>query len=169
MIVSLFTLAVTLPAAPVPAPKSERPEAGKPPPRVVWIAPARDGKFTLVDTVTVYAQVQKQKTVQEGVVARAVTWTEIEARPVMEQRILEIESVNFYGLDGKKIESKEVRKRLTRDMPALMSCDGKPVDRFYLKMAREGTLVLVIPPSAATPREEAKPVPERKRPAEFKK
>jgi hypothetical protein len=166
MTVPFLTLVLALPSA--PAPKIERPEAGKLPPRVVWITPAREGKFEMVDTKQEMLPTQKTVTVQEDGQVRRVTQTVMVAVPRTVVRNLDIESVQFYGLDGKKIESKEVRKLLTKDMPALLSVDGKPVDRFYLRLAREGTLVLVVPPSADRPWGEAKPAPGQKLPPQPK-
>ncbi len=59
------------------------------------------------------------------------------------------EGVQVYGTDGKKLDPKEVQKLAAKPVAALASTDGKPVDPFYLRLARAGTLVLVFPPSAA--------------------
>ena len=147
MTLALLTLTLSLPAAPAPAPKVERPEG--PAPRVVMIAPAAEGKLTLQETQT--QMVPQQKTVQvttaDGKV-RLVTQTFMAPRSVPVMRIVDLDKVRVFGVDGKKIEAKEVRKLLTQPMPALLSADGKPVDRFYLRLARKGTLVLVVPPTA---------------------
>jgi len=146
MTVALLTLTLSLPAAPAPAPKMERPEG--PAPRVVMIAPAAEGKLTLVETQT--RLVQQQRTVQvttaDGKVV-PVTQTFMVQEPVPVMRIVDLDKVRVFGVDGKKIETKDVPKSLTQPMPALLSADGKPVDRFYLRLARKGTLVLVVPPT----------------------
>jgi hypothetical protein len=36
-------------------------------------------------------------------------------------------------------------------MPVLVSVDGKEVDRFYLSIVREGTLIVVAPSLAGSP------------------
>lgn len=145
MTVTLLTLALSFPAAPAPVPKLERPQG--PAPRVAMITAAHDGKFQLVDTKQVLVQRQVQVNVQVGQQVRQVAQIVTVSVPVAEHRTLNVEDVRFYGLDGKKIEGEDAAKLMTKDMPALVSSDGKPVDRFYLRVAVKGTLVLVLPPS----------------------
>lgn len=164
MTVTFLTLALSFLAAPAPAPKLERPEAGKPPPRIAWITSAREGKFQLTDTEQKMVLVQRTVTEQVGGQEVKVTRTFMENKPLTVVRKLDVEKVRFYGVNGKQIETKEVRKLLTKDMPILLSADGKPVDRFYLRLAREGTLVLVVPPSAAASGMVGQPVPAQKLP-----
>jgi hypothetical protein len=57
-------------------------------------------------------------------------------------------AVRAYGLDGKEVEPGDVRARVKGPTPALLSMDGKAVNPFYLRLAREGTLVLVGPVAA---------------------
>ncbi|MGH7172293.1 MAG: hypothetical protein ACRELG_18610, partial [Gemmataceae bacterium] len=80
------------------------------------------------------------------------------------KRQLTLEDMRIYGPDGKKMESKDVKKLLTKPTPALLSVDGRPVDRFYLRLARKGTLVLVIPPPTGIPGKDFKIVPADKLP-----
>jgi hypothetical protein len=71
---------------------------------------------------------------------------------------LDGKTVRVFGVDGKEIDPKDVRARIKTPTAALLSWDGRPVDPFYLRLAKEGTLVLVGPravdqtaPAAAQP------------------
>ena len=57
-------------------------------------------------------------------------------------------AVRAFGVDGKEVDPKDVRARVKGPTPALLSLDGKAVNPFYLRLAREGTLVLVGPVAA---------------------
>ena len=53
--------------------------------------------------------------------------------------------MTLYSTDGKKVPRTDVPKLLAKPSPVLVSSDGEKVDPFYLKMAREGTVVIVNP------------------------
>jgi hypothetical protein len=158
---TLLSLALLLPAAPVPAAKDAPPKG--PAPRVVAIAVQTDGTPTIQHTRTRMVAQQRTRSVRVGQEVRTVTETVMV--PVMEtvNLTLDGEGVEVYGIDGKKIDPKDVRKRVTKPVAVLVSADGKPVDPFYLRLAREGTLVIVVPTpaSGATPKppEGRTPVP----------
>jgi hypothetical protein len=59
-------------------------------------------------------------------------------------------AVRAFGVDGKAVDPKDVRARVTGPTVALLSTDGKAVDPFYLRLAKEGTLVLVGPVAVGT-------------------
>jgi hypothetical protein len=144
---SLLTLALLLPAAPVPAAKDTPPKG--PAPRVVAIAVQSDGTPSIQHVRTRMVQQQRTRQVQVGQETRTVAETVMV--PVLEtvNLALDGESVEVYGADGKKLDPKDVRKQVTKPVAALVSADGKPVDPFYLRLAREGTLVIVVPMAAA--------------------
>jgi hypothetical protein len=151
MTAPFFTLLLSLPAAPAPAPKIDPPKG--PPPRITMISAEGEDKFAL--TVPVYQNIPVTETVtvpdNQGRNVQ-VQRTVMVQQTRMVKQIMEADKVSFYGLDGKKIEVKDVRKLVPKPVPALVSSDGKPVDRFYLQLAKRGTLVLVLPsPSAAVP------------------
>ncbi|HEY7155166.1 MAG TPA: hypothetical protein VH575_14485 [Gemmataceae bacterium] len=178
---TLLTLAILFPAAPAPAPKDTGPKGL--PPRVVTVSAVSDNSLQFLQVTHVLTsqkvQVPEQVQTEQGVVQ--VTKAKTIEVPVPVQRItrvsLDDKGVQVYGADGKKIDPKEVRKRVAKPVAALLSADGKPVDPFYLRLAREGTLVFVIPaaplrqdfsdpdrPKDAAPKPlEVKPVPVRKR------
>ncbi|HTU16626.1 MAG TPA: hypothetical protein VMG10_01075 [Gemmataceae bacterium] len=163
MTLTLLTLALSLPAAPAPAPKMERPKGLAP--RVVMIELGDEGKLKILEIASRMVQVQKVVTAKtaDGK-ERQVTRTVMV--PVFQQmiRTVDLDGVRVFGVNGKKIETKEVRKQLAKPMPALVSVDGNPVDPFYLRVAREGTLVLVIPPQTGIPGGNVKIMPAPKLP-----
>jgi hypothetical protein len=63
--------------------------------------------------------------------------------------------VKVFDAAGKRIAPKDVAKLLKQSAPVLVSADGKEVDPFYLRLAREGTLVVVaqalVLPGVAVP------------------
>ena len=71
--------------------------------------------------------------------------------PVMEQRrqYLDEKGVRVFGTDGKAVRPKDLPNLLRQAAPVLVSADGEKVDPFYLKLAREGTLIVVFPKPAA--------------------
>jgi hypothetical protein len=81
--------------------------------------------------------------VGEQVVDR--TMTVLVNVPVTTLVSVDSREVQVYGVDGKKIDPKDVRGLIRGTTPVLVSADDKPVDPFYLRMVKEGTLVLVLP------------------------
>lgn len=160
---TFLTLALLLPAAPAPAPKAAPPKG--PPPRVVAVSVDAEGAPVITHTRTQSAQRQVVRTVLVGGVAQNVTETVNVAVPVTVLLRLDGEGVEVYGTDGKRIDPKDVRKLIPRAMPVLVSADGKPVDPFYLRVAREGTPVIVVPAkepqTGAAPKGEKLPKGER--------
>jgi hypothetical protein len=155
---TFLTLALLLPAAPAPAPKATLPKG--PPPRIVSASIDSEGGFQLLESTTEYVQQQRQRTVVVGGQTQTVTETVMVPVMRMIQRKVDGENVEVCGVDGKKIDPDEVRKLAGKTLPVLVSSDGKPVDPFFLRLAREGTLVLVI--SAKEPK--PVPVPKTDRP-----
>jgi hypothetical protein len=148
---TFLTLALWLPAAPVPAPKDALPKG--PPPRIVSVSIDPEGGFQFLEVTTQLVQEQRERAVLVGGQVQKVTETVMVPVQRMIQRKVDGENVEVYGIDGKKIDPEEVRKLARKTVPALVSSDGKPVDPFYLRLAREGTLVLVLSGK------EPKPVP----------
>jgi hypothetical protein len=92
---------------------------------------------------------QRARAVQVGQQVQTVTETVRVPVMVTVNLMLDGKGVEVYGADGKKIDPKDVRKRVAKPVAALISADGKPVDPFYLRLAREGTLVIVVPATDA--------------------
>jgi len=130
-------------AAPLPA-REEGPKG--PPPQVIMINVQADGAPVIPITRMRHVPVQRTVIVQEG--GRNVTKTETVTVPIYETILSPIDGkeIQVYGVDGKKIDPKDLRGLIKGQTPAFQSADGKPVDPFYLRLAREGTVILVGPP-----------------------
>jgi hypothetical protein len=101
----------------------------------------KEGKFRVgVPTVTYKSGTAKIK--KNG--------KEIEAyyfKPVATENVKQFDrgDVHIFGVDGKLVDSKAVQKLLTgQKILVLASTDGRKVDPFYLRIIKEGTLVLVL-------------------------
>lgn len=127
-------------------------EAVKPPtgpqPQVTIARMSDDGKLVIRHIVQVpVAQAVERTIVQDGV-TRKVTEVRTIFQTVVQLRTVPGKDVQGYDTNGKKVDADTVRRRLKKDTPVLISADGQPVDPFYLKLTRPGTLVLVNPASA---------------------
>jgi hypothetical protein len=137
--VSLLTALSTLVLA-APAPVREPGAPKGPPPRVMTTTTAPDGPQgieTVVIEVVMVNKIVPQVDGKEVVVTEKV--------PVHKTKVLTLDDkgVQVYGSDGKLIDPREVRHRLKRPTAVLVSADGEPVDPFFLRLAREDTLIVV--------------------------
>jgi hypothetical protein len=102
----------------------------------------KEGKFHVgVPTVTYKSGTAKIKKNGE----------EIEAyyfKPVATENVKQFDrgDVHIFGVDGKAVDSKAVQNLLRGEKKILVlaSTDGRKVDPFYLRIIKEGTLVLVL-------------------------
>ena len=62
-----------------------------------------------------------------------------------QSQFLAVKAIRFFGSDGKEIDLAKAVTALQKPTAVLLSSDGKPVDPHYLRMFKEGTLVLVGP------------------------
>ncbi len=138
---SLLTVMVLTLSA--PAPVKEMPKG--PPPRVMTLEVTAEGQLVIRIELIDYFMVKKKFAVQVG--GKIEERTVEEQVPITVPRLVALEDnvTEVFGPDGKRIDPAEVRKRITRACPVLVSSDGKPVDPFYLSLAREGTLIVVSP------------------------
>ncbi|MBI1918671.1 MAG: sigma-70 family RNA polymerase sigma factor [Planctomycetes bacterium] len=66
-----------------------------------------------------------------------------------EQRMMiDSREVRAFGTDGKEIDAKKLARLLAKETPVLVSADGKPIDPFYLRIVKEGTLLVLIVPTS---------------------
>ena len=74
---------------------------------------------------------------------------------------LPLGDARFFGHDGKPVDRKAAVRELLRreETPVLVPPDGKPVDPFYLKPVKEGTLIVVVPAEKLFPPAAPPPVP----------
>jgi hypothetical protein len=61
-------------------------------------------------------------------------------------RSFRLKKVQAFETSGKKVEAKELARRLRRKVALLVSADGKAVDPLHLRLFKEGLLVLVVAP-----------------------
>lgn len=134
LFVSLLALAAPAPAA------NELPKS--PPPRVGVISIQGNDRPVIMLTQFGMVQRKEKRTVIVEGKQQTQEFTVPVAVPFMLQPV-DGKELQVFGLDGKKIDAKELARTIRGPTPVLVSADGQPVDPFYLKMAKEGTLVLV--------------------------
>jgi hypothetical protein len=136
--------------APAPAEETPAPPKG-PQPLVRLVSADADGNvsyrviYTTYETQTVTRVVNvngKQVQVAEQVVV-----------PVMKETMRKVAAKDVQAFDtrGKPLEAKDVAESLKKETIVLVSADGRPVDPFFLKIIKEGTVVLVLPPEKGDP------------------
>jgi len=158
---SPMLLSLTLALAPAPADEKITPPSG-PPPQFV-LAVFKDGKceisypvmvpVTHEETRTRLVTVDgKQVPVQEKV--NVTTWK-------MQHATTTVERPRGFDARGKEVDAKRLADLLKKPTVVLLSGDGKPVDPFYLRTMKEGTLTIVIPvkPIGGAPRPPASDTP----------
>jgi hypothetical protein len=137
LLVAVFAAASALPGAEDDLPRTS-------PPKIVVVRPSPNGVPVVDYPVIQYAPATRVEQVRVGdtVQERKVEYECANTTGI----VLELDGKNFdvFGVDGKKIEPGEVRRMIKCPIPALVSTDTfNPLDPFFLKLAREGTLVLV--------------------------
>jgi hypothetical protein len=130
-----------------PAPADDPPPAAPPktPAPLLVVAQVKDGKLVLRSTQTVYqTRIETQVRVVNG---KPISYqiARTEAVPQVVERAHPLEDVQVSDGAGKKVDSGEAAKRLARPTLVLQSVDGKPVDPFYLRAFRKGSLVITLP------------------------
>jgi hypothetical protein len=107
----------------------------------VSVSTDKEGKFNVgVPVVTYKAGTAKIKKNGEEVEAYFYDPAATENVKLLENKDVQISTVG-----GKAIDSKEAQNLLAEGKTlALASADGRKVDPFYLRIFKEGTLVLVI-------------------------
>src|SRR5262249_49817852 len=74
-------------------------------------------------------------------------------------REFDLKDVQAFDTRGKKLDAKALKKALSKEVPALMSADGKPVDPLHLRLIKDGTVILVLPVPARVVPVPIKPLP----------
>jgi len=95
----------------------------------------------IVDGRTVTEKVPVQQTIAV-MVMKPARWREIEVK-------IGTPGVEVRDLEGKEVPAKKLATLLEKETPILLSTAGA-VDPFYLKVAKEGTLVVIAPAPAPT-------------------
>jgi hypothetical protein len=121
-------------------------ESNGPPngPAPFWVRASTDkeGKF-IVGTPVVTYRTGTAKIKEDGKEKEVYYFD-----PVATENVMKFDSkdVQVFTVEGKAVDSKEVEKLLAgKKVLVLASSDGRKVDPFYLRIIKEGTLVLVIP------------------------
>ncbi|MBI1914488.1 MAG: hypothetical protein HYS12_07080 [Planctomycetes bacterium] len=138
-------LSLTLALAPAPADEKITLPSGPPP--QFGLAVIKDGKckvhfpelvpYTTEETRTRVVIVDgKQVPVQEKVAVTAYR---------LEYRTREVDKPRAFDARGKEIDAKRLADLLKKETTVLLSADGKPVDPFYLRTMKDGTLTLAMP------------------------
>jgi hypothetical protein len=136
-------LATTV-TAPAPVEEDVKPPKG-PQPLQVLAHVAEDGNIEITQVLTVYRAETRTRVVNVNgtPVSQQYTVTVPQAVPVT--RRLLAKSVQVSTAGGKAVDPKDVPAKLKKPTPVLLSADGNKIDPFYLKIVKEGTLVLVMP------------------------
>jgi hypothetical protein len=146
MLHPLFALVVL--AAPAPDPVVP---AG-PPPQLAVVHLTRDGDLVQRAVVAVAVPVLREKTIivkgKEVKVTEAATMVEYRT----EERTTKVRGLEAYDTAGKLIPAERLPELLARDTLVLISADGKKLDPACLRVIKEGTLILVLPPPMVNPR-----------------
>jgi hypothetical protein len=134
----------------VPAPKEIKPSKS-PPPMVMVVTVGKDGRAFVERTVIRY--VPQTRTIEVKTGDKIEKREDMVQVPVQEviRAFLDDKEVTVYDHKGQRIEAKDLPKRVTKTMPVLVSADGKEVDKFYLSIVREGTLIVAAPLLAVSP------------------
>jgi hypothetical protein len=133
--VLLSALAVS--ADPEPAPRSAEP--------CVLTASVQGDKLTLRVTQAFQVHVEEMVKVEKNGKAEEVKVNKVrpEMRTIQYQR--DLKAATFTTAGGKKLTLDDVRKRLDRPQPVVVSGDGKAVGAAFLKLFDKDAIVVVLP------------------------
>jgi hypothetical protein len=129
----------------------EPPELPKPqgfPPTVVLARMDKDGQFRVRAPDIVLVPSTREVLVKENGQTKKVTVPVDEPRVRIVEKFFDGKDMQVFGTDGKQLETKDVAKALEKETPVLLSADANKVDPFYLRVIKEGTLILVPKRSA---------------------
>jgi hypothetical protein len=148
---------------------SERPDGrppkapAGPPPALVFAKLDRDGTLVVHESVSVPVVVPTERQVQvkrgDQVVTEKVTVYVQVFRT--EQRSSTWKRFQAFGADGKEVGAKALAQHFKEWAPALLSRDGKPVDRYYRQFFKDDIPVIVTPQVSSSPRRHPEGKPER--------
>jgi RNA polymerase sigma factor (sigma-70 family) len=111
----------------------------------------KDRRLTVGQKVAYYQPVTEEVTLKSGRKTRVTTYEEGDYYRTF---VYPVDRIRVYDTKGRKVETKELGKRLKGETLALMSTDGRPIDPLHLRLYKEDTLVFVIgqqPPPGVPP------------------
>jgi hypothetical protein len=143
--VSVALLAVALVSQVVLA--EDKPAPKGPPPRFITVRSVDQAKGNVVFEVQVLAQMFDEQTTvlvfpdghEQMTLGRKPTYVGLS-----EGFKVSLKKAKWSGTDGKEVGADAAVKRLKPGVMVLLSADGTAVDRAYLGMFKENTLVLVV-------------------------
>jgi len=147
-------------AGTVPAEEKEKPPAPAPPPALAIVSLDKEGRFVMPMIMPVNVPVQVQEPVTRNGKTEVITQTVY--RTEFQQVVQKWDARNFHVYDttGKEILFAQLPGLLANPTPVLISYQGPKMDPLYLKVVKEGTLILVPPkPAPGLPPEAPVPVP----------
>jgi hypothetical protein len=118
------------------------------PPTFVLASMDKDGQFRVRQPVLVAVPVAREVVVEQNGQKKKVTVTSAETMVRVVERKLDGKGTQVFGTDGKQLDAKAVAKALEKETAVLLSADGNKLDPFYLRVIKEGTLILVTKPEA---------------------
>lgn len=137
----LVAAVVSAPAAPVP--KESLPNTTGPAPRV--LAVKADGNGTVWITGQVYEK--RKQTINMTVMENGKAVTKQQEREVMTSNYVRKTIGDFGGkfatADGKPLTTEEATRRVKGGAIVLISADGKPIDKSWLKAVADNTVVML--------------------------
>ena len=138
-------------AAPAPVQEKIAPPQGPPPSYA--IALMKDGKLTLQQSVLIPEN--RTETRQRIVIGgRHSNWCPIRVTVVVYRTVLQpvqVDKAQFYDTAGKEIDAPRAARLLSKQQVVLVSADNKPLDPFYLRTVKEGTLIVRRPMTSGPP------------------
>jgi len=151
LVILLSALAVS--GDPEPAPRSAEP--------CVLTASVKDDKLTLRVTQVFMTYVEEKVKAEKNGKEEEATVKKIhpQRRTVQYQR--DLKEATFTTAGGKKLSLDDVRKRLDKPQPVVVSGDGRAVDAEFLKLFDKDAVVVVLPMMAKVDDEGKKPQPPR--------
>jgi hypothetical protein len=139
-------------APPVPPPVASGTWPERPPPQVA-VAGVDDRGGFIVAVPAYYYEPRTRRVRNADGEEQNVTRYELVVEA--QERRYPAADVEVYDTEGRRLTRKDAAGRLSKRKAVLVSADGREVDPFYLQVAREGTLVLVVkadrPPAKAAP------------------
>ncbi|HKB40998.1 MAG TPA: hypothetical protein VKD72_31515 [Gemmataceae bacterium] len=161
----LLNLSLAVVLAPAPADEKINLPSG-PPPQIV-LAVLKDGKCEVTYPAMVMVPVTREEVRTRVVnvdgkqvpVQEKVAVTSYQSRHVTTT----LDRPRAFDRSGKEVDAKRLAELLKKPAVVLLSSDGKPVDPFYMRTIKEGTLTLVAAvgakPAALPPVDRPPPPP----------
>jgi hypothetical protein len=114
-----------------------------PAPLIMTASAGKDGRPVLLQLIHEAVPVQREVTVNVNGQPQKRTVTEMVYVSKTVSIPLDEGNVRVFDVAGKQLDAKAIK--LMGATPVLVSSNGQPVDAFYTRLAREGTLVIVSP------------------------